>query len=101
MQSLFNPNNKAGLFDGSFSWGKGGDGGSIWKLQKIDENWGNSMKFSGKMYLKIILKVSKNQGFTLSIKDTFFEKPQGGVILTVAVLGLKSCDFKTRVHLTH
>ena len=39
--------------------------------------WGNSMKFSGKMYLKIILKVTKTQGFTLSLEDTFFEKPQG------------------------
>ena len=26
----------------------------------------------------IILKVTKNQGFTLSVEDTFFEKPQGG-----------------------
>ena len=25
----------------------------------------------------IILKVTKNQGFTLSLEDTFFEKPQG------------------------
>ena len=66
------------------------------KIQKIDENWwklanfdreflhilwttrGNSMKFSGKMYLKIILKLTKNQGFTLSLEDKFFEKPQGG-----------------------
>ena len=38
------------------------------------------MKFSGKMCFKIILKVSKNQGFTLSVEDTFFEKPQGRVI---------------------
>ena len=36
------------------------------------------MKFLGKMYLKIILKVRKKQGFTLSLEDTFFEKPQGG-----------------------
>ena len=36
------------------------------------------MKFSGKMCLKIILKVTKNQGFTLSVEDAFFEKPQGG-----------------------
>ena len=36
------------------------------------------MKFSGKMCLKIIFKVTKNQGFTLSIEVTFFEKPQGG-----------------------
>ena len=36
------------------------------------------MKFSGNMYLKIILKVTKNQGFNVSLEDTFFEKPQGG-----------------------
>ena len=36
------------------------------------------MKFSGKISLKIILKVTKNQGFTLALEDTFFEKPQGG-----------------------
>ena len=35
------------------------------------------MKFSGKMCFKIILKVTKNQGFTFSLEDTFFEKPQG------------------------
>ena len=26
----------------------------------------------------IILKVTKNLGFTLSLEDTFFENPQGG-----------------------
>ena len=36
------------------------------------------MKFSGMMCLKIILKVTKSQGFTLSLEETFFEKPQGG-----------------------
>ena len=36
------------------------------------------MKVSGKMYFKMILKVTKNQGYTLSLEDTFFEKPQGG-----------------------
>ena len=36
------------------------------------------MKFSGKMFLKIILKVTKHQGFSLSLEDTLFEKPQGG-----------------------
>ena len=49
------------------------------------------MKFSGKMCLKIILKVTKSQGFTLSVGDTFFEKlREGGVKLTPlpAVLGL-------------
>ena len=39
------------------------------------------MKFSGKMCLKIILKVTKNQGgFSLSLEDTLFEKPQGGSV---------------------
>ena len=41
------------------------------------------MKFSGKMYLMIILKVTKNQGFNLGLEDTIFKKPQrqGGVKL--------------------
>ena len=34
------------------------------------------MKFLGKMYLMIILKVTKSQGFSLSLEDTLFEKPQ-------------------------
>ena len=59
-----------------------------WKLMKkvnIDREilhiswmtWGITMKFSGKMGLIIILilKVTKSQGFTLSIEDVFFEKP--------------------------
>ena len=60
-----------------------------WKLMKIANiereflnifwtTWGNSIKFSGKMSLKITLKVSKNQGFTISPENTFFEKPQVG-----------------------
>ena len=40
--------------------------------------WGNSMKFSGKMCFKIILKVTKNQGSTHSIDDTFFKKYRRG-----------------------
>ena len=40
--------------------------------------WGNSIKFSGKILLIIILKVTKNQGFTLLLEYTFLEKPQGG-----------------------
>ena len=35
------------------------------------------MKFSGKMWLMIIIKVTKKQGFKLSLEDTFFEKSQG------------------------
>ena len=41
-------------------------------------NRGNSMEFSGKMCFYIILKVTKNQVSTLSLEDTFFEKPHGG-----------------------
>ena len=41
-------------------------------------NRGNSTKFSGKMCFYIILKVTKNQVSTLSLEDTFFEKPHGG-----------------------
>ena len=40
------------------------------------------MKFSGKMFLKTILKVTKNQGFTHSLEDTFFRKTTRGVKLT-------------------
>ena len=46
------------------------------------------MKFSGKMCLIIILKVTKNQGLTLSLEDKYFEKLQGGDPLPPAVLGL-------------
>ena len=50
---------------------------------------GISMKFLGKMGLMIMLKVTKNQGFTLSIEDAFFEKPQGGGQIDLpAILGL-------------
>ena len=62
------------------NWGK------LIKIANIDREflhifwttWGNSMKFSGKMCFEIILKVTKNQSFTLSLEDTFFEKPPGG-----------------------
>ena len=30
------------------------------------------------MYLMIILQVTKNQGFSVCLEDTIFEKPQGG-----------------------
>ena len=36
------------------------------------------MKFLGRMCLKTILKVTKNQGFNLSVEDSFFKKPLGG-----------------------
>ena len=37
----------------------------------------DNLKVSGKRYFKI-LKVTKNQDFTLFLEDTSFEKPQGG-----------------------
>ena len=37
-----------------------------------------SMNFSGKMWLIIIAKVCKCQGFTLSLEDKFLERLQGG-----------------------
>ena len=59
------------------------------KLMKIVDNdgenlhifgttWEISIKFSEKMWLMIILKVTKKQAFTRSLEDTFFKKPQGG-----------------------
>ena len=46
-------------------------------IHNLWTTWGNSMKFLGKMWPRIILKVAKSQGFTLSLEDTFSEKPQG------------------------
>ena len=69
------------------------------KLANIDREslhifwtiWGISMKFSGKMWLIIILKVTKNQHSTLSLEDKFFEKPQGDQIEPLpAILGLNT-----------
>ena len=47
-------------------------------LQNFWTTWVISMKFSGMMWLMIISKVTKKQSFTLSLEDTFFDKPQGG-----------------------
>ena len=48
------------------------------------------MKFLGKMRFMIILKVTKIQGFTLYLEDTFFETPMGcnEIDPPTAVLGL-------------
>ena len=40
------------------------------------------MKFSGKIWIMIILKVTKKQCFALYPEDTLFDKPQEGVKLT-------------------
>ena len=53
------------------------------------------MKFAGNMLLTgmIILEVTENQGFTLSLEDTFLEKTTGGRVSNrppPAFLGLKT-----------
>ena len=81
------------------NWGK------LMKIANIDREilhnfwttWGISMKFSGKMYLMIILKVTKNQSFTLSLEDTFFEKQKGVKLTLGVVLGLKEHSKKSAV----
>ena len=47
-------------------------------LHIFGTTWGISIKFSEKMWLMIILKVTKKQAFNRSLEDTFFKKPQGG-----------------------
>ena len=50
------------------------------------------MNFSGKMCFMIILKVTKKQGFTLSLEDIFFSKKyKGGSICLppTVILGLR------------
>ena len=37
--------------------------------------WVISMKFSGKMWVMIVLKVTKYQALNLSLEDAFLEKP--------------------------
>ena len=60
------------------------------------------MKFSERMYPKIILKFAKNEGFTLSVEDTLFQKPQAGKGGQIdphppAVLGLISLRYMKRL----
>ena len=49
------------------------------------------MKISGKMWIMIILKITKKQGFTLSPEKTFLEKLQGrgGEVLELLELNQK------------
>ena len=54
------------------------------------------MKFLGKIWLMIRLKVTKNQGFTLSLKNTFLGKPQ---IDPQAFLGLNIETNKEKMYL--
>ena len=38
--------------------------------------WLIKLKFAGKMWLSVILKVTKKKDFSLSLENTFLEKPQ-------------------------
>ena len=49
---------------------------------------GISMKFSGMMW--IILKVTKNQEFTIALADTFLKKPQEGSNCPPSLFRIKS-----------
>ena len=60
-----------------------------WKLKKIAstdrerpqifwKTWAISIKFFEETWFIIILKITKEQVFTLSLEDIFLEKPQGG-----------------------
>ena len=55
------------------------------------------MKFSGKMWLMIILKFTKNQGLTLSLEDTLSDKPQGGQIDPPSRLRDSGIKFSDRI----
>ena len=51
-----------------------------------------SSEISGKIWLMIILKVTKKHGFTLSLGNTFLKRPQGrdsNWHAPQAILGLK------------
>ena len=51
--------------------------------------WQISMKVSGKMWLMIVLTVTKKQGFNLCLEDTFLEKPQWGSNWTPSIFRVK------------
>ena len=58
------------------------------------------MKFSGKMCFKMILKLTKNQSFTLSLENTEFSKNQIDPP-PLAVLELRLFIFKKNDFLLH
>ena len=47
-------------------------------LQLFGMSSGIPMKFSGKMSLMMLLRVTRNQDSTLSLKNMFSEKSKGG-----------------------
>ena len=81
------------------------------KLANIDRKilhifwttWGISIKLLGKMWLMILLKVTKNLGFTLSLWDRFFKKTWMGekVITLKSAIDGSSCTTTTLCILIH
>ena len=62
-------------------------------LHVLWTTWEISIKLLENMWLIIILKVTKKQRFTLSLENTFFEKPEGASIdppSRSAFLGLRT-----------
>ena len=53
------------------------------------------MKFSGKVFFKIILKVTKNQDFSHSLEDAFFKNREGGQFDTPSYFKVTSLCFHT------
>ena len=51
------------------------------------------MKFPGRIYFKIILKVAKTQGFTISLEDKFRQKPLGDHIDPPSHFRVKNARF--------
>ena len=62
--------------------------------------WGISMKFLEKMWLMIILKVTKKQGPNLSLEDIFLKNCKGGSIWppSPAFLGLRDAVWPPRFY---
>ena len=52
------------------------------------------MTFSGKVCLMTILKVTKNQDFSLLLKDALLEKPQGVRLTPLTLPSLPLKPFK-------
>ena len=53
--------------------------------------WGILVKFPGKIWLMIILNVTKKQGFTIFLENTFSDKQQGWIKLPLSLLRVKNC----------
>ena len=59
-------------------------------IRIFQTTWGILMNFLEKLYLTIMLEVTKNQGFIFSLLNTVLEKPQWGINLTPNLLKVKN-----------